>query len=580
MDVETTGAEPYIGSGLLGIGLGAMGETEEYFYAPVEGVPPKAFGPVIEVLERLPLLGHNIKFDLHMLAQGLGWAGGQERFFDLIVLARLLAPSEHPDLRLEALVQQYLGYGYDSAAVKAVVAGREVSVEDLALKNVHDLRATKHLYYHLKAQAPPHLLRLFAEECRITRDLYDIERRGELIDQDYLARLLPLLDGKIGDARVALRELTADEKFNPSSAPQVQALMEGLGVKPVKWSAKSGKPSWDKEAMLAVRGQNPVCMGIARYRSLVHLQANIPARCAATVAAGEDALHGTLKNWGTATGRLASSDPNRQNDPHGWLQGEADPAGEDVLKWAAGPEQELSVERLFIARPGHVLVRADYRQIEMVILGAYMNDPTFDRWLASGNVHAAVAEELYGDAVKFYARGKTRNFALVYGQGVAAEAKADGVSEEEVRRRRQEYFARMPGYPRLLNKLRRMLANDHKVRNFFGREYHLPDDLAYVAVNYLVQGSAGDFVKQRLPATRELRRELGIHVLKTTHDDFTFEVPRASLHEMPRLLAALVVNPFGREFGLDVEWSEYSMAHMRPVEEDTWHAPQGAALAV
>ena len=104
-----------------------------------------------------------------------------------------------------------------------------------------------------------------------------------------------------------------------------------------------------------------------------------------------------FKNWGTVTGRLSG---DGQQMPKGWLQFRAEGEGEDILVWKQGEEakeQEFSLRRLIKPRPGYVLVKGDYSQIEMHILGYYMKDPVFTAWLASGYVHAAAALEIWGD---------------------------------------------------------------------------------------------------------------------------------------------------------------------------------------
>lgn len=579
LDLEATGVEPYLGDKPIGIGLGSLAEERQYYlplgpaerpageWSESDRLNPLDLHPLVAALERLPIVGHNVKYDLHMLAL-LGWCGEQESFYDVMVLGRIWSKEDRPQLGLKELGVAVLGYDYaDPDVVKLVKQGKaqKVPTADLAHYCCEDVWLTRELYLYFKKVLPPELLKLFAMECRVSRDLFDIEQCGQLIDQEYLQHLAE--ETEEGKRRfLAPIHAVAGENFNPRSAPQKQELMKSLGIAPVAWTP-TGAASWDKEALLEVRGQHPVALELARYNSLAYIESNMIERCRETVAAGFDALHGTWIQT-AVTGRLRSGGPNRQNDPHGWLQfGEASPDGDDVLVWvgdARAAEREFSIERLFVARPGHVLFNLDYRQIEMYVLGFYMDDPVFNRWLASGNVHAAVAAEVWGDAEEFYERGKTFNFAMVYGTGDEANARRLKRSLEEVQEYRRQYFARMPGYPRLMRKVRRKLARDGCLENVYGRTYWLEEDRAYVGVNYLCQGSAGDFVKFRLPATRELRRQAGIHVLKTTHDDFTLEVPRENVGVLPDLLRQLAESPFGRSLEMDVEWSAASMVEMRP----------------
>ncbi len=216
---------------------------------------------------------------------------------------------------------------------------------------------------------------------------------------------------------------------------------------------------------------------------------------------------------------------------------------------------------------------ADYRQIEMFVLGYFIKDPTFTRWLDSGNVHAAVAMDVWGakeddeDFQKYYDMGKIFNFANVYGQGIKALAEEHGWELEEAKGYQQDYFNRMPGHKRYLALVKKALRRDGFVTNEFGREYYGDPNIAYKIVNYIVQGSSGDHVKFKLPETRTIRQQMKCHTVNTTHDDFVFEIPYENIDGLPDLLAVLRKSPFKRDLELDVEWSPDNLVELRPWEE-------------
>jgi len=593
LDLEATGTEPYLGDKPVGIGVGNYADEKQY-YLPTEGLNPHDLRPLIEPLQTSELIGHNIKYDLHM-STFLGWKGTQEMLFDTMVMGRIWSREDHPQLGLKEMAAQVLGYEYqDPETVLLVKKGRvdKVPLPRLAKYCCEDVWCTRELYRFFKRALSPEQLKLFQKECLVTRDLYDLERRGQLIDLDYLEKLSGLVRERQELLIHSISKEAESEAFNPNSSQQVGRLMEKLGIPPVS-KTPTGAASWDRENLLSVAKEHPVALDLARYVALTYIRSNMITRCENTVAAGFRALHGTFQQT-AVTGRLRSSGPNRQNDPPGWLQF----SGDDVLTWAEGAaakEKEFSIERLFIARPGYVLVSSDYRQIEMYVLGFYMKDPVFFKWLASGNVHAAVAADVWGDAEKFYDAGKTFNFAMVYGTGDKANAirlklVPKHVSEtghqirnfrcdncgysalDHTAEMRKQYFARMPGYPKFQRRVMRLLNRDGFVSNVYDREYWIDPDRAYVAVNYLSQGSAGDFVKQRMPATREFRKQNGIYILKTTHDDFVFEVPKESMGALPELLLILAESPFGRKLELDVEYSTTSMVDMKPWTGELAHA--------
>ena len=564
-DTETTGLEPYLGDYPIGIGLSPMAE-EKYYYLPLEGLNSLDLRPILEPMEHKPLIGHNIKFDLHMLATQ-DWQGQQDYFYDTIVLTRLWAKEERPSLDLKNLGLQIFDYHYeDEAVVRAAKAGKldTISVERAGHYCCEDVWLTKKLYKWLKEQLPESLLKLFVRESYLTRDLFDIERLGVQIDQEYLETAVSKLDSELCKLLISIQQSTGLEDFNARSPLQISQLMESLKIKPVAQTPK-GKASWDRDACLAVRHQHSVALQLAKYRALAYQRSGLVERARQAVRRSGGVLHGTFNNWGTITGRLNS---NMQQMPKGWLQLETESEmGEDVLVWAEGPEQDFSIRRLLRPRPGKVMIKADYRQIEMFVLGSYMKDSTFNAWLDSGNVHAACALEIWGDGEKYYERGKVYNFATVYGQGDKARAASLGCSLLDSQHYREDYEQRMPGYRKFINKVRHLLRRDGFVSNIYGRQYWLGEDLAYKGVNYLCQGSAGDFVKFKLPETRKLRQQIGIDVLITTHDDFVVELPIEEVKRLPEWLKELTKSPFGRPLELDPEYSYDSLVQLHPLEE-------------
>ena len=567
LDIETTGENIWLGAKVIGLGLSNF-EDEKYYYLPLLGVALHDLRPIFDPLEQITLMGHNIKFDLHGLAS-LGWQGKQERFVDTLVMARLWARDQHPQLGLEHLAKQLFNYDYEYPdIVKRVKSGKteDLDPRDLGYKCCQDLYLTKRLYRWLKGHMSPGLLKLFVRETELTRDLFDMEQRGALIDKEYLQQATNTLEKELSLLLGQICQQVGNPDFNPASPQQVRALMEGLGIKPKAYTPK-GEASWKREALLQVRSQHPVALAIAKYKALEYQRNGMVQRAWDYIEAGCDEFHMEFKNWGTVTGRLSG---DGQQMPKGWLQFRAEGEGEDILVWKHGEEakeQEFSLRRLIKPRPGYVLVKGDYNQIEMHILGYYMKDPIFTAWLASGNVHAAAALEIWGDGEKYYDRGKVYNFATVYGQGDKSRAEQLGCSLQESQQYREDYNGRMPGYYRLLHKIEGLLQRDDFITNIYGREYWLETHLAYKGVNYICQGSAGDFCKFKLPETRDLRQQMGIVPILTTHDDIAFEVPLDSIGGLPELKKQLQQSPFGKPLEIDMEYSRDSLVQLRPLEE-------------
>lgn len=574
-DCETTSVDAWArDTKVLGVGLAPL-HGDEHFYLPIQHHEVQLnrldLRPVFDIMEDKPLVGHNIKFDLHMISR-LGWQGHQDKFMDVIVMARLWMVEEHPDLQLEFLADYLLKYKYQSDLKQYRKRLEDFSISQVGNYCIEDVYCTRMIYLLLREHLPEHLLKLFAQECKLTRDLFDMERRGFMIDEQYLEKASDKLADTSQDLLSEIRTVSHSPEFNPRSTPQVRQLMTDIGIQPVATSEKTGLASWDRDACVEVRHQHPVAMNLAKYRALKYQESGMIQRCwdACKV---EPVLHFEFKNWGTVTGRLSG---DSQQMPKGWLQFGSEGAGEDVLVWARGDlalEREFSIRRLLCPRPGHMLIVADYKQIEMFVLGYYMGDPTFTRWLESGNVHAAVAFDVWGigeDHPQFqtyYDRGKVFNFANVYGQGDRSLAKLNDWEVEEAKQYRQEYFSHMPGHGQLLKRVRTKLRKQGHVGDYYRREYHVDPERAYVAVNWIVQGSSGDYVKFQLPETRKIREQLGCHVLNTTHDDFVMEIPIENMAGLPDLFAALRKSPFKRDLEMDVEQSLVSLVDLEPYKE-------------
>lgn len=564
VDVETDGLDIRLGAKVRGIGLNDF-YSEEYYYLPIQHLSPLQLRSILDPLERIRLINHNIKFDLHALTK-LGWKGKQEAFYDVIVLARLWAQEEHPQLGLKELGEQIFGFQYpDSKIVASIKAGKidELPIQDVAHYCCTDLWLTKKLYLWFKKKLPASLLHLFVKETELTKDLFDMENLGVYIDQEYVEEAAKLLDDEVAAIKQRMKEISGNQDFNPGSAPQKRILMEKFGIRPVKM-AKEGA-SWDREALLKVRHKHPFALDMAKYGAMTYQRNGFIERALTHVRAGSPAMYGEFKNWGTVTGRLSG---DLQQLPKGWLQfGDANTVGEEVLVWASNKEakeRNFSLRRIFKPRPGHVLIKADYNQIEMYVLGFYMQDRTFNRWLESGNVHRAVAIEIWGDGEKYYDRGKVYNFGTVYGQGNKRRAEALNCTEDEAKEYRRQYDQRMPGYRKLLRKIERLLERDGYIENVYGRRYHLDPDVAYRGVNYLCQGSAGDYVKFKLTDNREIVRQIGMSMLMTTHDDFIAEMPEENLSLVPEWLQALRPSPFGRNLEVEPEYSFDNLVELHP----------------
>ena len=567
LDCETAGLNLYLGDLLMGIGLGQL-DGEECYYLPVhhgEGdIPRQEVEQLKQALAGKPLVGYNIKFDLHAMAQYWGDLP-EQNFYDVLVMAQLMSYGEHPILDLESVAYRELSYDYQSPAAgkQAIFGSGKLSLLDIGMKCCEDVDLTRRLYFRFKERMPEEVRHLFGREVQVTAMLYAMERVGIAFDPEAMKALDSELTSKKKEMLARLLELSGLEEFNPNSHPQVCKLMDSLGIK----SSKRGKkgPSWDRGELSKIR--HPVALPLAVYRTLDHETSRWIAAFKRSEKHGDCTLHGAYKNWGTVTGRLSG---DLQSIPRGYLQIEENPDAEEMIHWEdEGLNKEISIRRLLVPRPGYVFLICDYKQLEMFIGGFFLRDANFLKLLEEEDFHGATAKLVWGVSPgdpAFSAcrrRAKIFNFGLFYGMGDAAMAVLLKCSFEETVEYRREYFAKIPGYDRLYAQVHRQLSKEGCVSNVYGRPYYLPPNLAYVAINYLVQGSAGDYVKYRLPALKPLLQEAGILPVLTTHDDVVFEVPEELIGSqyVKRLLDILEEgSPFGFRLPVDAKVGERNLA--------------------
>ncbi len=587
LDCETTGLDTYLGDRLLGFGIGNLRQEgePEYYYIPLTHNHPdddpkynatlQELEPLRSVLEGKPTAGFHLKFDLHVLS--FIFEFGNCPMFDILPWARIMSLEDRPFLDLESVAGRELSYVYKSkAAGQQKLYGKNVfTASEIGNKCCEDVFCSAELYKHwVDGDIPKRLLRLFKREARLTKILFGMERRGILYDPKAVGELDVLLAGKAEELLSQLRETTELPELNPRSSPQVEGLMEQLGINPLEYNPpkKDGtvSPKWDRERLLAV--MNPTALGIAQYRALTYQMSNLIKHLKRHIACRQEVMRFNYQNWGTVSGRLSASAPNVQGMAKGWLQlGEAGETGE-ALKWDEdGPDKTIAVRTMFVPRPGYFFLEADYSQIEMFVAGWYMarvGDPTLLELCRTEDVHAATAKLVWGsDAPEFRKRAKWFNFGLLYGLGLEALAGKLDCSENQAKAFKRDYFKQIgPGYNICLRDIKSRLSTQGYEENVFGRRYYGSEEIAYIIWNYKVQGSAGDFVKFRQEAIEMICQELDIHPIFTTHDDILFEVPNEleGSHHLRRLIDILEdgSKPFGMRFPLKTKITRTNLAEM------------------
>jgi DNA polymerase I len=272
-------------------------------------------------------------------------------------------------------------------------------------------------------------------------------------------------------------------------------------------------------------------------------------------------LHTTFNQTGTATGRLSSTNPNLQNIP-------------------IRTEQGREIRAAFIAEEGHVLLAADYSQIELRLLAHFSGDPLLVEAFRRGDdIHALTASQVFGvppmmlDA-EHRRRAKAVNFGIVYGISPFGLAAQLNIEQKEAKKFIDAYFAKYKGVRTWLDSVLEQARKEQRVSTLFGRTRPIPDINSKnanmrgfaerTATNTPLQGTAADLIKLAMIRLQdELReRRLKSRMTLQVHDELVFEVPLDEVDTMRKLVCDKMENvyelkvPIVADVGVGKNWRD------------------------
>ena len=380
-----------------------------------------------------------------------------------------------------------------------------------------------------------------------------MELRGIKVNRDYLAKLsgtfaveIAKLEGQVYEA--------AEGPFTIGSPQQLGAvLFDRLGLKGGR-KGKSGHYSTDVTELERLAGEGvPVAKLVLDWRQLSKLKSTYTDALQAQINPTTGRVHTSYSLSGAQTGRLSSTEPNLQNIP---------------IRTEIGRQ----IRDAFVAEPGHVLMSADYSQIELR-LAAHMADvPQLKAAFAAGeDIHSMTAEELFGHVDRdTRGRAKTVNFAILYGISAWGLAGRLGVERDEGKAIIARYFERFPGIQAYINDTLSFVREHGFTRTLFGRRTHFPNIRASnpmfragaerAAVNAPIQGTSADLIKRAMNRMDEALAEAGlsdVKMLLQVHDELLFEVPigreEGSQAVVRRVMAEAAQPALTLDVPLDVE---------------------------
>ena len=474
----------------------------------------------------------------------------------------------HKPHSLESLAERHLGrkgLSYEDVCGKGAhqIPFAQVDIARATTYSGEDSEMSLQVHQTLwpMVQADARLTEVYQRiEMPVAVLLQRIERTGVLIDAAVLARQ----SQQLGERLLALEQeayAIAGQPFNMGSPKQIGEILFGKLGLPVKKKTASGAPSTDEEVLQELAADYPLPARILDHRSLAKLKGTYTDKLPLMVNPATGRVHTNYAQAVAVTGRLSSNDPNLQNIPIRTPEGRR-------------------VREAFIAPPGHVLMSADYSQIELRIMAHISEDPALLRAFEQGiDVHKATASEVFGTPVAEVSSEQRRyakviNFGLIYGMGAFGLASNLGIEQKAAKDFIDKYFARFAGVKRYMDETRISAKAKGYVETVFGRRLWLPEinsgngprkaGAERQAINAPMQGTAADLIKLAMIAVQRTLddEQRTTRMVMQVHDELVLEVPDAELdwarEAIPRLMAgvAKLKVPLLAEVGVGKNWDE------------------------
>ena len=524
----------------------------------------EALRPVLEN-PKIAKVGQNLKYDMSVLARyGVAIEGP---IHDTMLQSYVLnsVATRH---NMDALASYYLDrktIHFEDVAGKGAkqLTFNQVPLETAGDYAAEDADVTLQLHHCLypQLQAQPSLSRVYSDiDMPLVRILSEVERRGTLVD----GRMLKQHGAELADR---LNELTqevwalAGENFNLDSPKQLQVILYDKMGLPVLKKTPGGQPSTAEPVLVDLAQDYELPEKILTYRSLAKLKSTYADKLPLDINRETGRIHTSYHQAVAATGRLSSSDPNLQNIP---------------IRNAEGRR----IRQAFVAPPGHVVLAADYSQIELRIMAHLSADHGLTQAFAENqDIHRATAAEVFGLAPDDVADEQRRsakaiNFGLIYGMSAFGLAKQLNISRGLASDYIDRYFDRYPGVLRYMEETKAVAAEQGFVETVFGRRLYLPEINAKAvprrqaaertAINAPMQGTAADIIKLAMIAVQEWLPSSGLdaRMIMQVHDELVFEVAEVDVEALDsgvtqRMSDAAALNvPLVVDTGVGENWDQ------------------------
>lgn len=569
-DTETTGTDP---NNVELVGMSFSAKPGEAWYVPA----PREQGAVIEFLDQFrPLfsdpeirwIGQNLKYDLIVLKwYGVGLSG---EIFDTMLAHYVIEPEGRRGM--DYLSAKYLGY--EPVHIEELIGKKGKSqgnMRDVEFEKIKDYAAEdaditlqlKHVFVPQLAEKD--VEKVFAEvENPLVKVLCDMEYEGIRVDQDFLRSYSSALekDAKESEERVYSQ---AGVRFNLASPKQLgEVLFEKLKLDPKAKKTKSGQYATGEEVLLKLASQHQIVDDILAFRELTKLKSTYVDALPEIINPRTGRVHTSYNQAVAVTGRLSSNNPNLQNIP-------------------VRTERGREIRKAFIPRDAdHVLVSADYSQIELRIVAAISGDPAMcEAFLQGKDIHTATAAKVYNKEesevtkIERY-KAKSVNFGIIYGQGAFGLADNLKISRGEAKEIIDNYKKQFSGIQRYMDDTINFAKENGFVQTLMGRKRWLRDINSANftvrgfaernAINSPIQGTAADMIKLAMTAVHDafIRHGFRSKMILQVHDELVFDARREEVDLIKPVILECMQNamklpggvPVVAEVGVGENWLE------------------------
>ena len=541
-DTETTGLDA-VSASLIGIAFSWQAHTGYYVPIPDDTDARKA---ILDSLipffedEAIEKVGQNLKYDLKVMQQqGISVKG---KLFDTMLAHYII----NPDMRhnMDVLAETYLGYhpkpitDLIGKKGKNQVSMRDVPIDQQTEYAAEDADITWQLKEHFEKELGKNEQRTLLDkvELPLVRVLAAMELAGICIDLPYLNDMSNVLQQEATVLEQRIFE-KAGETFNLASPKQLgPVLFDKLKLVEKPKKTKTGQYSTAEEVLSTLSKDHPIVSDILEWRSVQKLNNTYVTALPDDINEKTNRIHTVYNQAVAATGRLSSNHPNLQNIPI------RTPRGRQVRKAFIAKDDE------------HVLMAADYSQIELRIIASLSEDPSMlAAFKNNEDIHAATAAKVFGIPLAEVNReqrnqAKTVNFGIIYGVSAFGLSNQTTLSRKESKALIDAYYE---NYPKLKAYIAQQVdfAREHGyVATVLGRRRYLKDinsRNAIVrgaaernAINAPIQGSAADIIKLAMLTIYDKMQQqhFKAQMLLQVHDELVFECPKSELNALKQLV--------------------------------------------